>query len=362
LEPRLTRFAGDVRHPNVDQLARPAFVAEADQPLLALQQLVKSACRGDALAQTTLIRDYTPRLAGLIRTIVRQTSVIEDLVQMSFIKMLRALPCLRDPAVFEPWLFRIARSTALDHLRRQKCRPVMVADEIELMNAVEVRHDEAVTEISEALERALAHLAPKDQRLMRMLVQGHDYHTLARREGLSVGAVKARICRIRGFLRVAVGTATGTRQASPRSSSAARSCADCAVRCSSAEFQAFLQIPQATRHRQTTAVREHHDMLAVEGRLQVLDAVKPHDGRAAHAHKLVRGKLLLKCGERLAHHVIFTPGVQDGVVARGLDPVDCLRAHEAHLLALAHGDAGKARRRGLRSAKSDRIRRLTSSG
>jgi RNA polymerase sigma-70 factor (ECF subfamily) len=204
-----------VRHPNVDQLARPAFVAEADQPLLALQQLVKSACRGDALAQTTLIRDYTPRLAGLIRTIVRQTSVIEDLVQMSFIKMLRALPCLRDPAVFEPWLFRIARSTALDHLRRQKCRPVMVADEIELMNAVEVRHDEAVTEISEALERALAHLAPKDQRLMRMLVQGHDYHTLARREGLTVGAVKARICRIRGFLRVAVGTATGTRQASP---------------------------------------------------------------------------------------------------------------------------------------------------
>ena len=40
-----------MRHPNVDQLARPAFVAEADQPLLALQQLVKSACRGDALAQ-----------------------------------------------------------------------------------------------------------------------------------------------------------------------------------------------------------------------------------------------------------------------------------------------------------------------
>jgi RNA polymerase sigma-70 factor (ECF subfamily) len=208
-------LAGTVRHPNVDQLGRTPVIAETEDATVALRRLVRAAGRGDAVAQTTLVRDYTPRVAGLIRTIVRQTSVIEDLVQMSFIKMLRALPCLRDPGVFEPWLFRIARSTALDHLRRQKCRPVMVADEIELMNAADVRHDEAFTEISEALERALEHLAPKDQRLMRMLVQGHDYFTLARREGLTVGAVKARICRIRGFLRVAVGTATGTRQASP---------------------------------------------------------------------------------------------------------------------------------------------------
>lgn len=208
-------LAALVRHPHVDQLARPLFTAEPDPTAVALRKLVVAAGQGDALAQTTLVRDYTPRLAGLIRTIVRQSSAIEDLVQISFIKMLRALPCLRDPAVFEPWLFRIARSTALDHLRRQRCRPVMVADEIELMNAAEVRHDEAVTEISEALDRALTHLTPKDQRLMRLLVQGHDYETLARREQLTVGAVKARICRIRGFLRVAVGTATGTRQASP---------------------------------------------------------------------------------------------------------------------------------------------------
>lgn len=209
------RLSGPVRHPNVDQLARPDFSAESEATAAELRKRVQAAGRGDALAQTTLVRDYTPRLAGLIRTIVRQPSAIEDLVQITFIKMLRALPYLRDPAVFEPWLFRIARSTALDHLRRQKCRPVMVADEIELMNAAEVRHDEAVTEISEALERALGHLTPKDQRLMRMLVQGHNYHTLASQEGLTVGAVKARICRIRGFLRVAVGTATGTRQASP---------------------------------------------------------------------------------------------------------------------------------------------------
>ena len=112
------RLAATVRHPNVDQIARPAFTPEPDASVAALRQLVRAAGKGDALAQTKLVRDYTPRLAGLIRTIVRQPSAIEDLVQMTFIKMLRALPCLRDPAVFEPWLFRIARSTALDHLRR----------------------------------------------------------------------------------------------------------------------------------------------------------------------------------------------------------------------------------------------------
>lgn len=180
-----------------------------------LVAVVRRAQAGDAEAQSTLVRAYWRRVGGLVRTVVRQSSAVEDLVQMSFIKMVRSLPWLRDPQVFESWLFRLARSIALDHIRRQRCRPVTVAAEHEFLNAPDVRGDSSVHEISEALERALQRLGEKDQTLMRMIVQGHDYRTIASRAGLTVGAVKARVSRVRTFLRVAVGCDTGTRQPKP---------------------------------------------------------------------------------------------------------------------------------------------------
>lgn len=206
-----------VRHPHPDQLSRPPpAVVHVSRPDAApedeLIATVRRAGQGDAAAQATLVRSYTPRIAGLIRGIVRQPSAVEDVVQVSLIKMIRSLPALRDPRVFESWLFRISRSSALDHIRRQKCRPVTVCDERQFLNAADTRRDETVAEISDALETALRHLGAKDRNLMRLLVQGYDYRTLARREGLTVGAVKARICRIRAFLRISVGVATGTRQ------------------------------------------------------------------------------------------------------------------------------------------------------
>lgn len=162
-------------------------------------------------AQADLVRAYSRRLRGLVRTVVRQPSAEEDLVQMALIKMVRALPGLRDRYVFESWLFRLARTVAVDYLRRQKCRPVTVAAENELLNTPDSRRDDTVAEISEALERAFQRLSPKDREVMRLIVQGHSYRTIADRSGMSVGAVKTRVSRLRAFLRASVGTETGTR-------------------------------------------------------------------------------------------------------------------------------------------------------
>lgn len=176
---------------------------------------MREAQAGDTEAQSELIRRYTRRVSGQISVIVRQPSAIEDVVQMAFIKMVRALPWLRDPAVFESWLFTLSRSTALDFIRRQRCRPVTVAAETELLNLPARDSSPAVNEIMEALELAVRRLGEKDQRLIALLLQGHDYRALAERENLTVGAVKARLSRVRSFLRIAVGTETGRRLPTP---------------------------------------------------------------------------------------------------------------------------------------------------
>jgi RNA polymerase sigma-70 factor, ECF subfamily len=148
-----------------------------------------------------------------VRPIISQPSAVDDVVQLVMIKMLRRLDVLRDAGAFEGWLLALARNTALDSLRRRRCRPLTVWDEREVAAAPDTDSLRRVTEIMEALEFALRQLSPRDRHLVEMIVHGESYQAAAAREGLSVGAVKLRLNRVRPFLRVSVGGAIG---AAPR--------------------------------------------------------------------------------------------------------------------------------------------------
>jgi RNA polymerase sigma-70 factor (ECF subfamily) len=173
--------------------------------------LVDRARIGDLAAQSELVRLYTTRLSGFVRPIICQPNAVEDVVQTVFIKMSRRFRLLRSSEAFESWLFRLARNTALDFIRRRRCRPVTVDDEIEVERAMDTDSGRVLGEINEALEIALRRLNPIDQKLVRMIVEGHSYTIAAAEAGLTVGAVKVRLCRVRPFLRNSVGGETGSR-------------------------------------------------------------------------------------------------------------------------------------------------------
>lgn len=176
-----------------------------------LLDLIDRARIGNLDAQGELVRRYTARISGFVRPIVMQPSSVEDVVQMVFIKMVRRLRLLRSSEAFESWLFRLARNTAVDFIRRRRCRPIAVEDEAPLDNAVDTSSDRVVGEILEAFELALRRLNPVDQQLVRLIVEGHSYTIAAEQTGLTVGAVKVRLCRVRPYLRCSVGGATGSR-------------------------------------------------------------------------------------------------------------------------------------------------------
>ena len=203
-----------MRHPHTDQIAAQRNVETRTTPdadRVALTALVVRAQQDDMDAQSELIRRYSNRIAGFVRTIVRNPNSIEDVTQSVFIKMTRRLRWLREPISFESWLFAMARSTALDHLRARSRRPEFFSDDIKLFETADPSRPGLMNEIVEALHNALTHLSSKDSRLVALVVEGHSYQTIAEREGLTLGAVKARLTRVRPFLRAAVGGATGTR-------------------------------------------------------------------------------------------------------------------------------------------------------
>ena len=176
---------------------------------LELLAIVRRAQRGDLAAQSDLVRRYTTRISGFVRPIISQPSAVEDVVQTVFIKMVRRLALLRDPVTFESWLFALSRNTALDFIRRRNCRPATIADDGDFHATPDTSSTQAMTEIMEALEHALVRLSPKDRNLVTHIVQGNSYRFAAAREGLSVGAVKVRLNRVRPFLRLSVGEAIG---------------------------------------------------------------------------------------------------------------------------------------------------------
>jgi RNA polymerase sigma-70 factor (ECF subfamily) len=174
-----------------------------------LLDLVLRAQAGDLDAQSTLVRRYTRRVSGLLKQIVPQRHAVDDVTQVAFIKMVRRLPSLRDPGVFEQWLFALARNAGLDYIRRRRCQPTLVFDDLEGVPAPDRCGAPAVGEIMEALNLALTRLSPRDRRLVRLIVEGNSYQVVAQCEGLSVGAVKVRLHRVRPLLRMCVREAIG---------------------------------------------------------------------------------------------------------------------------------------------------------
>jgi RNA polymerase sigma factor, sigma-70 family len=97
---------------------------------------------------------------------------------------------LRDPNRFDAWFTRIVVNSCRDHLRRQRLRPMAVADPA----AVDTLDPSATVERTDALERAMLELSP-DHRIIIALRYLADCSLveIAARTGVRLGTVKSRL-------------------------------------------------------------------------------------------------------------------------------------------------------------------------
>jgi RNA polymerase sigma-70 factor (ECF subfamily) len=166
-----------------------------------LADTVERARAGDQAAIRTLIELYQGRVGRFVISMLRDDSDWEDVAQATFVKMMLGIERLQSVEIFESWLFKIARNSSLDHLRRRKWRRIFIP--------WEPRHDQInppAREIEDGrlaqLERALLQL-PVEQRELILLMRERDwsYGDLARIVGTSASVVKARLFRARSRLR-----------------------------------------------------------------------------------------------------------------------------------------------------------------
>jgi RNA polymerase sigma-70 factor (ECF subfamily) len=74
--------------------------------------------RGDADAFDALLTRYQNRLYRYLLRLTADPAAAQDLFQETWLKVITRIHRYDESRPFEPWLFRVARNLALDHLRK----------------------------------------------------------------------------------------------------------------------------------------------------------------------------------------------------------------------------------------------------
>ncbi|MFM8575310.1 MAG: sigma-70 family RNA polymerase sigma factor, partial [Limnohabitans sp.] len=104
--------------------------------------LVERTVAGDPRAYELLVIKYQRRIERLIGRMVRDTDLVQDIAQETFIRAYRALGQFRGDAQFYTWLYRIAVNTTKKTLMDRRRDPVVTetalrSDEDDETSAVE---------------------------------------------------------------------------------------------------------------------------------------------------------------------------------------------------------------------------------
>ena len=83
-----------------------------------MQWVLRAQCR-DREALEDLLRSVQPSLRRYLSGLAGATDA-DDLLQNVLVIVIRRLTTLEDPALFRPWLFRIASREAFRHIRKRR--------------------------------------------------------------------------------------------------------------------------------------------------------------------------------------------------------------------------------------------------
>lgn len=191
--------ANDHAHPAEDRSAE----ADATDATLA-----RRAGEGDVDAAETLVLRHQAAVARLLWRFARQPAELDDLVQDTFLRMLRALPNWRHESPFAHWLLRIATNVGRDHFRHQAIRlkwsaQTLAAGEGDTpAEAADPAADPAARAAANEIKELLAQLPPDARALLTLHhLEGWELARIAAHYGWTVTATKLRAWRARRMLR-----------------------------------------------------------------------------------------------------------------------------------------------------------------
>jgi len=170
--------------------------------------ILARAQRGDMKAHEIIFRTFSPPVYSLMARMTGSTVTADDLLQETFIEVMRSIAGFRGEASLATWIRKIAVSKCLMHLRSAwQHRATLFRDLGEDHNPYEpaVASDTSLTHAQIDLERALARLSDTS-RIVVLLhdVEGYTHREIAELMGQSVSFSKSQLARAHQRLQKAV--------------------------------------------------------------------------------------------------------------------------------------------------------------
>jgi RNA polymerase sigma-70 factor (ECF subfamily) len=186
--------------------------------------LILRARQGDDQAFNQIVQAYRRRILGTISRLIGRPEDVEDVGQEVFVRLYYSLDQLREPDVFEPWLYRLTVNAAYDYLRKQRRRPesrmsdlseqqVMMADAE--AGSVAQREESRKKKVRDFVNALLGSVSEEDRVLLTLKeVEGLSLKQLESVYNVNENALKVRLFRARQRVLKAFAKSEGKQQAS----------------------------------------------------------------------------------------------------------------------------------------------------
>jgi RNA polymerase sigma-70 factor (ECF subfamily) len=163
--------------------------------------IIRRILSGEKALFELLIRRYNQTLYRAVRSYIKEGTIIDDVMQDTYLKAYQKLDQFRHEAAFATWLIRIGINEALLHIRKQqKVKLVFLqpTDSITMNPEKQtIRH-----EVAQFLQKAIDEL-PESYRVIYILkeVEGMNIHDIAHCLSLGESNVKVRLHRAKNLLK-----------------------------------------------------------------------------------------------------------------------------------------------------------------
>jgi RNA polymerase sigma-70 factor (ECF subfamily) len=182
--------------------------APSDDPHPALERLTVGA-HSDEATLTALYEAYRAELFAFLVRMTRDREAAEDLLQETFIQLIREARAGRMPDEVRPWLYRVSANAAISRSRHGAVWNRLVPRLLDRREPGTPETEALRAERGSELHGALADLQPDARAALLLAAQGFDGREIAASIGRSEGATRTLLCRSRVQLRLVLESAEG---------------------------------------------------------------------------------------------------------------------------------------------------------
>ncbi len=152
---------------------------------------------GDPDKLGLLYERYKRPLLGFFMGMVRNKELSEDLVQNTFVRILKYRHLFKVEGEFRTWMFHIARNVKNDHFRKNKIVQEPIDKQAERIGHSETRATELQQEEDEELLAIAMSRLPEEKREVLLLskYQEKKYAEIGELLGCTEGTVKVKVFR-----------------------------------------------------------------------------------------------------------------------------------------------------------------------